>query len=225
MKPVIIGNATLYLGDCREILPALPKVDAVITDPPYGIDYNHGGGNRFGAVGVTRAARLRGTPKIIGDDEPFDPARWIAYCDNCLFFGADHFYVRLPDSGRFLAWNKLADMEPWDSFSDVEFIWHSANKAARIFNMKWKGIACSKIGENNGLRQHVTQKPIALMLWCIEQAGNPQLILDPYMGSGTTGIAAHHLGSKFIGVEVDEKYFDIACERIENAQRQAKLFV
>jgi len=213
-----IGDATLYLGDCADVLPTLGKVDCVIADPPYGIDYKHSG------AGTTTAALIRGNPPIIGDTQPFDPAPWIATCSNVILWGADHFYPRLPDSGRFLAWNKLGDMEPWDSFSDVEFAWHSHDKAARIFSMKWKGIACDKVGENNGLRLHTTQKPIRLMRWCIEQAGNPETILDPFMGSGTTGVAAIQLGRKFIGIELEPSYFDIACERIENAQRQATLF-
>lgn len=221
----VIGNATLYLGDCLEIRPTLDKVDAVITDPPYGIGFNHSGSHgRFSGVGVTRSARLRGNPPIEGDDRPFDPSLWITTCSNTILWGVDHFYPRLPDFGRFLAWNKLGDMESWDSFSDVEFAWHSANKAARIFNMKWKGIACDKAGEDNGLRVHTTQKPIRLMRWCIEQAGMPGVILDPFMGSGTTGVACMNLGRKFIGIEIEPKYFEIACERIENAQRQQRLF-
>lgn len=218
-----IGSATLYLGDCREILPTLPKVDAVITDPPYGISYAHGGGMRGGEIGNTAAANKRGSPAIHGDNEPFDPAHLIALCPNVLMFGADHFYPRLPDSGRWLAWNKLGDMQPWDSFSDVEFMWHSLDKAARIFSMKWKGLACDKVGENGGLREHVTQKPLRLMHWCIEQCGEPGLILDPYMGSGSTGVAAVTRGLSFIGCEIDTGYFDIACRRIEDAQRQGRL--
>lgn len=223
MNPVIVGNATLYLGDCREILPTLPKVDAVITDPPYGIGYSHGGGQGRQGAGPTKAATDRGTSPIHGDNEPFDPAIWIALCQNVLMFGADHFYPRLPDSGRWLAWNKLGDMQPWDSFSDVEFMWHSMDKAARIFSMKWKGLACDKVGENGGLREHVTQKPLRLMHWCIEQCGEPGLILDPYMGSGSTGVAAVSRGLAFIGCEIEPGYFDIACRRIDDAQRQGRL--
>jgi site-specific DNA-methyltransferase (adenine-specific)/modification methylase len=224
-KPVIIGDATLYLGDCLEILPTLPKVDAVVTDPPYGIAYAHSGFHD-GRIGNTAAANARGCPPIHGDEKPFDPAPWLAVCSNVLFWGADHFYPRLPDSGRFLAWNKLGDMEPWDSFSDVEFAWHSADLSARIFSMKWKGLACDKIGENGGLRVHTTQKPIRLMGWCIEEARVPAggIVLDPYMGSGTTGVACAQLGRKFIGIEIEPRYFDIACKRIEAAYAQGKLF-
>lgn len=223
------GQARLLLGDCREILQTLPHVDACITDPPYGIDYTHSGKHacRFSGVGVTKAARIRGVPPIIGDDRPFDPAPWVAHCENVLLWGADHFYPRLPDRGRFLAWNKLGNMDPWDSFSDIEFAWHSADKAARVFNMKWKGIACDKRGESNGLREHPTQKPIALMKWCIDQADVPvsAIILDPFMGSGTTGVAAVKLGRKFIGIEIEPKYFDIACRRISEALKQPDLFI
>ncbi len=218
-----IGNATLYLGDCREILPTLLQVNAVITDPPYGIGYAHSGFHD-GSIGNTKAANLRGAPPVHGDDEPFDPAFLLGF-ENVLMWGADHFYPRLPDKGRFLAWNKLGDMEPWDSFSDVEFAWHSQDRAARIFSMKWKGLACDKVGENGGLREHTTQKPIRLMQWCIEEARVPlgATVVDPFMGSGTTGVACMNLGRKFIGIEIEPKYFDIACRRIEDAQRQQRL--
>jgi site-specific DNA-methyltransferase (adenine-specific)/modification methylase len=217
-----IGSATLYLGDCLQILPALPRTGAIISDPPYGINYNHSGGNRFGTVGVTRAAKKRGSPKIEGDDRPFDPAALLIFA-SVLIWGADHFYPRLPDSGRFLAWNKLGDLEPWDSFGDVEFAWHSRESAARIFSMRWKGIINDKAGENNGLREHPTQKPKRLMHWCIDQAGRPDLIIDPYMGSGTTGVAAVERGARFIGIELVPRWFDIACRRIEEAARAPRL--
>src|SRR5579859_1758362 len=158
-REILADGVEIWLGDCRTILSIIERADCVISDPPYGINYNHSGIHRFASVGVTKAARARGTLKIIGDNEPFDPWPWLQ-CDNCIIWGADHFYPRLPDHGRWLAWNKLGDMEPWDSFSDVEFAWHSKEGAARIFSMKWKGIACDKKGEENGLREHTTQKPI-----------------------------------------------------------------
>ena len=220
----VIGNAELYLGDCRELIGEL-SADAVISDPPYGINYNHSGQHgRLSGVGVTKAARERGNHPIIGDDAPFEPAPWLRF-GNVLLWGADHYRLRLPEGGRWLVFDKLDDMEPWDSFSDVEFAWHSRGGASRRFRMKWKGIACDKQGENNGLREHPTQKPIALMSWCIEQAGMPQKILDPFMGSGTTGVAALRLRRRFIGIEISETYFDIACRRIEAEARQGRLDV
>ena len=161
----VIGDATLYLGDCREILPGLGKVDAVVTDPPYGIGYVRGtartglhrgpGANKHAGVGV------------IGDGEDFDPLAVLNCSANVLLWGADHFYPRLPDKGRWLAWNKLGRLELWDSFCDVEFAWHSQEGAARIFNWTWKGLIGDKQGEANGFRDHPTQKPIALMRWCV----------------------------------------------------------
>lgn len=221
----VIGNATLYLGDCLEILPTLPKVDAVVTDPPYGIGYAHSGGFHGGSIGNTKAANKRGSPPVHGDDAPFDPSPWLAFSKNVLMWGADHFYKRLPDSGRWLAFDKLNGMEPWDSFSDVEFGWHSQDRAARIFSLKWKGLACDK-NEESGLRYHTTQKPIRLMRWCIAECRLQAnaLVCDPYMGSGTTGIAATQAGHRFIGIEIEPRYFDIACERITNAQRQQRMF-
>ena len=220
------GRVTLYCGDCREILPTLGKVDAVVTDPPYGIRYT-----RKPCTSAARMAKHADannkhahTP-IYGDDEPFDPSLLIASSANVLIWGADHFFPRLPDSGRWLAWNKLGDMEPWDSFCDVEFAWHSREGAARCFNWMWKGIICRRIGENNGARgrEHPTQKPIALMQWCIEQTRVPEggLILDPFMGSGPTALAAIRLGRRFIGIEIEPKYFAIACRRIKEAIKQA----
>ncbi|MDE2103463.1 MAG: site-specific DNA-methyltransferase [Patescibacteria group bacterium] len=216
-------NVTLYLGDCREILPTLGQVDAVVTDPPYGIGYSHSGFHD-GSIGITKAANRRGAPPVYGDDQSFDPAVLLGF-PNVLIWGADHFYPRLPDSGRWLAWNKLGPFEPWDTFADVEFAWHSREGAARIFNMTWKGLACDKRGEENGLRLHTTQKPIRLMKWCVLQASPAPTVLDPFMGSGTTGVACVKLGRRFIGIEIEERYFDIACRRISEAQRQGDLFV
>jgi site-specific DNA-methyltransferase (adenine-specific) len=210
---------TLVCGDCYEIAPQLRREFVVISDPPYGIGYNHGGGNRFGSVGVTAAAKKRGTPKIVGDDKPFDPRPWLEYSE-VLLWGADHFYPRLPDCGRFLAWNKLGDLEPWDSFCDVEFAWHSADGAARIFSMKWKGIACSKAGENNGLRKHPTQKPLRLMRWCIGQTKSRLPILDPFTGSGTTLHAAKQLNRRAVGIEIEERYCAIAANRLRQSVLQ-----
>jgi site-specific DNA-methyltransferase (adenine-specific) len=219
-----IGDATLYLGDWRSIDRAFLQADAVVSDPPYGINFTQSGkhGRRFGGVGGTRAARERGTPQIIGDDGPFDPLPLAELATNTILWGADHFYPRLPDCGRWLAWNKLGDMEPWDSFSDVEFAWHSIEGAARIFSMKWKGIACDKKGENNGLREHPMQKPIRLMEWCVGMSAGT--VLDPYMGSGSTGVACANLQRPFVGAEIEPRWFDIACRRIEQAYKQPRLF-
>jgi DNA modification methylase len=208
-------GVTIIQGDCLQCLPI--QADAVVTDPPYGIGFNHSGGHgRFSQVGVTNASRQRGNHPVYGDDTPFDPTPWLSF-DNVILWGADHFYPRLPDRGRWLAFNKLSDMEPWDSFSDVEFAWHSREGAARIFNMKWKGVACEKSGEDNGLRLHPTQKPVRLMVWCLDQAELPEgaTVLDPYMGSGTTGVACIRTGRRFVGIEIDAGHFANANTRLQ----------
>lgn len=228
MTPVIIGGATLYLGDCREILPTRGKIEAIITDPPYGIGYVHGGGGKGSTqylIANKAKTKASGHARpVAGDDVPFDPSHLLAASDNVLMFGADHFYPRLPDSGRWLVWDKLDGLEAWDSFSDVECAWHSKEGAARIFSFRWKGVVGVKRGEDNGNRCHPTQKPIALMAWCIEQAGGPAVITDPYMGSGTTGVAAAQAGLQFVGMETDERHFESACKRIEQAVAQGQLF-
>lgn len=162
-NPVQIGDATLYLGDCREILPTLPKVDAVVTDPP------------------------------------------------SMLWGGCHF--SLPATFGYLIWDKQIDGL---NFGEVEFCWTNMRFAPRVFRYRAVGI--------DGGKQHPTQKPIRLMEWCLGFVKDARTILDPFMGSGTTGVACANLGRKFIGIEREVKYFDIACRRIDDAQRQSRLF-
>lgn len=222
-----IGLATLYLGDCREIAPQLPRPAALISDPPYGIGYVHSGHVRgqAAAIGMTRSANERGAIPIVGDDKPFDPAIWIGAADRVLLWGADRFRLRLPDTGTLLCWDKSEGRGPKDTFIDGEFAWCNWREPRNTFSLLWKGLACDKRGENNGLRYHPTQKPLRLMRWCIERAA-VQLgaeILDPFMGAGSTGVAAIQLGFRFVGIEIEPRYFDVACRRIEEAQRQGDL--
>ena len=216
MRVEHIGDATLYLGDCLEILPTLDKVDAVVTDPPYGIKYSHG------KVKIKHATIFQNI-HILGDDKPFDPFPWLKF-PVCLFWGANHFANKLPDGGRWLVWDKRCGTGDGKSQSDVEIAWLSGDrKADRIYRQLWDGF--NKAGEERGIpRVHPTQKPVALMQWCLGFLPNAKIILDPFMGSGTTGVACANLGRKFIGIEIEEKYFDIACKRIEIAYSQPRLF-
>ena len=214
MRKETIGDATLYLGDCRGIIDDLPKDAAIVSDPPYGIAYERGAGGK----GISR--RHNDAP-IFGDSEPFDPTPWLTF-NHVVIWGANHYAGKLPH-GRWLAWNKLGDMEPWDDFCDVEFAWQNRRAADRIFSLMWKGLI--KSSENSDVRVHPTQKPVALMRWCIEQVPPSCLVVDPFMGSGTTGVAAARLGRRFIGIEIDEKHFATACKRIEAAYAQPDLFV
>jgi site-specific DNA-methyltransferase (adenine-specific) len=212
-----IGPCRLILGDCLDVLPLIGKVDAVVTDPPYGIAYCKGTGGGAGNYKGSKS-QLRNIEPIHGDDKPFDPSHLLGF-DNVLMFGVDHFADKVPTTGRWLAWNKIGQKEQWDSFSDVEFAWHSRKGASRIVSYMWKGL-CQGAGVDKGeQRDHPTQKPICVMEWCIAQAGCTEgdLILDPYMGVGTTGVAAVRLGMRFVGVEIVEKYFDIAVSRIRRA--------
>ena len=223
-SPVIIGNATLYCGDCLEILPHLTGIDAVVSDPPYGIGYVHGGGGR------SKKWRRNNLKPIHGDDQSFDPAPWLTF-KNVLLWGADHFRKRLPDGGTLLAWDKSVGVGAKDNFIDAEFAWCNLRCPRNVFRFLWKGLLMdnirveSDVGVSHTNRAHPSMKPVALMRWCIEHFKLPpgSLILDPYLGSGSTGIAAVTMGHRFIGIEIDEDYFKIACARIEKAQRQIRM--
>lgn len=212
----IIGDARLILGDCREILPTLGKVDAVVTDPPYGMSWDgrvSRGSNSNGSKGGK--AKHYGVT-IVEDDKPFDPSPFVQF-PNVVMFGANHFGARLP-VGTTLVWIKRLDAGFGSFLSDGEVAWEKGGHGVYAFR------DTSLMSETHE-RAHPTQKPVELMRWCIERQGpGAQTILDPFMGSGTTGVAAIKLGRKFIGIEIEPKYFDIACKRIEEAWKQPRLF-
>ena len=202
-----IGDATLYLGDCLEILPTLGKVDAVVTDPPYGIG-EHGG--RFRG---RRGQNICVLPNMGWDKErPGRPIfdQMLAACSDAIIWGGNYFADYLPPSKGWLYWQKLMGGD----FADGELAWTSLDRALREFTKCPKGQGA----------EHPTQKPVALMEWCLGFLPDAQTILDPFMGSGTTGVACAKLGRKFIGIEIEPRYFDIACRRIEEAYKQPRLF-
>jgi len=220
MRIETIGNATLYLGDCRDILPTLPKVDAVITDPPYGIDI---GGS--GTIGGSRMVKAKDYGKADWDKVGMSVEQWdvIRACsDRWIVWGGNHLADVLGPSAGVLAWDKKCQNGWDDTFSELEFAWTNVITRAKGFRHLWAGaLRGSEQGDN--VRLHPTQKPIALMDWCLSFVPDAQTILDPFMGSGTTGVACMNLGRSFIGIEREPKYFDIACRRIEDAQRQGRL--
>ena len=128
---------------------------------------------------------------------------------------------KLPDGPSWLIWDKRAASGHTNDFADCELAWSNTGKVARVFRHQWDGMM--KASERGVERQHPTQKPVALMTWCLSQIPTGS-VLDPYMGSGTTGVACTSLGRQFIGIEIDQTYFEVACQRIENAQRQARMF-
>lgn len=211
-----IGDCTLILGDCREVLPTLGRVDALVTDPPYGMNYRSGANSKKSISTVGK----RFTKSVIGDDEPFDPSPWLALAP-CCFTGAQWFYERLPPGGGFHVWNKRGPYQPIDQ-ADGDLIWCSNRTNLRIVDLVWRGLC--RTTENKDPIVHPTQKPLALMNWCLHQMPDG-VVLDPYMGSGTTGVACVKQDRKFIGIEIDPGYFDIACRRISEAYKQPDFFV
>jgi DNA modification methylase len=222
MRVETIGAATLYLADCRDVLPMLGPVDAVVTDPPYGIDYGNSGG--FSASSQWK--QWKGAvewDKQRPDSDLFQAITKAS--EHQIIWGGNYFTDFLRPTMQWLVWDK---MQRGFSLADCEFAWSSQNKAARIFSYgrgNESGFAPKSAEHANFINAHPTQKPVALMKWCIGLLGNSETILDPFMGSGTTGVAAVQMGRKFIGIERDPGYFDIACRRIEQAQRQSDLFI
>ena len=222
VREEIIGDCRLLLGDCREILPGLGKVDAVVTDPPYGIKLNTDN-SRFSG-GNTSSVSKRGNgvgpangASIIGDDSAFDPSFLLSIAGEKIIWGWNNFPNFLP-RGACLVWLKRNDDAFGSFLSDAELAWMS----------KGNGIYCCRDLSNNGItneRRHPTQKPISLMQWCLGFLPKAETILDPFMGSGTTGVACVKLGRKFIGIEIDPDYFEIACKRIRQAYAQPDMFI
>lgn len=163
-------------------------------------------------------------PFILGDDEPFNPAQWLTY-ETVILFGANHFSDKLP-LGKWLTWDKIENHEHYGklSFADCELIWTNKKGPARIYKQLWQG--CRRRGESNkDGKLHPNQKPVALMQWLMQETKIPisATVLDPYMGSGTTGIACIRDGRTFIGIEKDEEHFSTAVNRIERELEQSKL--
>ena len=216
----LADGVTLYLGDCREILPTLGKVDAVVTDPPYGIGVDKTmakqGGTQYGKA----AAAKRHYEATDWDSLP--PA-WILQCLRDIsryqiIFGGNYF--DLPPSRCWLVWDKDNGD---NAFADCELAWTNLDKPVRHIKWMWNGML-RKGGEDRS--DHPTQKPLEVMRWCIWQLPTDcRSILDPFMGSGTTGMAAVKANIPFIGIERHEPYFDIACKRIQAALDAPDMFV
>lgn len=216
-----MSTVDLRLGDCLEILPALAaRVDLILTDPPYGIALDTDNSRFSGGTAGNMARRGNGTgtangAPILGDNEPFDPAFLLNYADNQIIWGWHNFPDKLP-RGTCLVWLKRYD-EAFGSFlSDAETAWMS----------KGQGVYCKRDLSNNAIansRVHPTQKPVSLMEWCLGFFPKAATVLDPFMGSGTTGVACMKLGRNFIGIEKEPKYFEIAERRISEAQAQLPL--
>jgi DNA modification methylase len=206
-----IGDAILYEGDCYTILPQLPTVDAVVTDPPYGISRS-GQPETF----TKNPKHKRRAHEDFGWDMSRPSAEVFALIreksQDQIIWGGNYFADMLPPTMGWLYWDKG---QPGLSMSDGELAWTSKNRALR-------SIVCNRSALVGA--EHPTQKPLQVMSWCISLLPDAQTVCDPFMGSGTTGVACANLGRKFIGIEQEPRYFDIACDRIRAAYAQGRLF-
>lgn len=223
-NPVVIGNATLYLGDCREILPTLPKVDAVITDPPYGIGFKYESHIDSAADYPEFITKRISASRTLCNEGAF--CAWFQAMKNVALFH-DWF----PDGWRIYAAAKnfvqMRDCAMQYAFDPVVCWWEAGKpfKSGRGRDYFVADTASVISNPANLEKGHPAPRPLDQMRELVGCFANPKgIVLDPFMGSGTTGVACAQLGRKFIGIEIDPKYFDIAVERITNAYRQESLF-
>jgi site-specific DNA-methyltransferase (adenine-specific)/modification methylase len=201
-EKVTIGDCTLYHGDCREVLPMLPKSDLILTDPPYGIakQMSDGIGHKW--------------------DHEWDdctPPEWLfglmqEKAVALIIWGGN--YYAMPPSRGWLAWRKPDRVQ---TMADFELAWTSLDMNTRMIDQTIAATNAERVG-------HPTQKPLRVMEWSLSFAPDARTVCDPFMGSGTTGVACARMGLQFVGIERERKYFDIACRRIEQAYAQPRLF-
>ncbi len=208
------GRAVLYRGDCLEVLSQLGRgsITAVVSDPPYGMKANL---NTKRFTGGHTSIGRDNWPAIVGDNKPFDPSPWLDF-PKVVLFGVNHFAQRLP-VGTMLVWLKKVDSQFGVFLSDAELAWMKGGH----------GVYCRRDTSLLGMkRTHPTQKPVSLMEWCLDKAKVPKdaVVFDPYMGSGTTGVACMRTGRRFIGCEIQPEYFETARKRISEATSDGPLF-
>lgn len=206
-----IGNATLYLGDCREILPTLVRPDAIVTDPPYGLGDKWQGGKREWGLAAQDG--------MAWDAETVEYVTAIPSLSDTAIIWGGHLYP-LPPRRGWLFWNKEND---GFSSGDGELAWTTLDMPLRQFRIGTNVFTPFHTAPET--KYHPTQKPLALMRWCLSLMPGAQVVTDPFMGSGSTGVAAVGMKRDFLGIEKSEKYFDIACRRLDEAQRQFTLAV
>ena len=210
MQPLVVlsDSVSLYCGDCRDILPTLGKVDAVVTDPPYGINWR---------------PRVNHQNDGWVDNEAFDPAPCLAVGRLHLFWGANYYADKLPPSQSWFVWVKRqigSFVQDPRTYASVELAWSDYGTKARHHVQVWDG-GMRQGDADNRTFCHPSQKPIELMQWCLP--ADAETICDPYMGSGTTGIACIRAGRRFVGIERDPAHFATARARLENELRQGLL--
>jgi site-specific DNA-methyltransferase (adenine-specific) len=223
----ITDRIEIHHGDCYGLLDGWPSDAALVTDPPYGIAFNYGA-KRSRKTGLDwgkgeQPERNRGWRNIHGDDRPFDPTPFLRFSTVCLW-GANNFSASLPDSRGWLVWDKLGDIAPC-AFGDVELAWTNRDMSTRIHRQVWRGLV--REGEenvSNGPKLHPAQKPVALLAWCLETCGiRDGLVIDPFMGSASLGVACHRAGLQYIGCEIDEEHYMTARDRLKRETAQGLL--
>ena len=197
MKPYYEHNGiTIYHGDCREILPTLGPVDLVLTDPPYGIN-------------LTRNWQEEKQVHIVGDDTPFDPSFLMSR--NCVIWGGNNFADKLPPGG-WICWDKRCSAKADRMYGAAfELAWCSDRAKFKFYRILHGGVV--NADGINQPRYHPTQKPVVLMERILQDF-RPKTVLDPFMGSGTTLVAAKELNRRAIGIEIEERYCEIAAKRL-----------
>lgn len=196
-------SCTIYHGDCRELLPLIQPVDLVLTDPPYGLgDLWQGGGGSLRSSWKFHPSEAQSWDSSTVEGVEELPA----HGKHAIIWGGN--YYALPPSRCWFLWDKKQN-DQWTT-AQAEMAWTNVDRPVRMFRMA----QCEMATKDN--KQHPTQKPIDLIRWCITMVpGEPQTILDPFMGSGTTLRAAKDLGRKAIGIEIEERYAEIAAKRLQ----------
>lgn len=214
------SGITIYHSNWREILPQLPKVDLVLADPPYGMDWNTDSRRFSGGKSAKIRRHPRGSGKkhkrVYGDDKMFDPSPWLGF-DNVVLWGSNHYGSRLP-VGTVLVWIKKHPELFHTFLSDCEVGWMKGGCGVYAFYKQFPPpLRAMELGGDPSfpITRHPNQKPISLMQWCIGLSKSSGLILDPYMGSGTTLRAAKDLGRRAIGIDIDEEYCEISVRRLQ----------
>jgi len=222
------AGITIYHGDARLVLPVIDpaSVSLLLTDPPYGVSErtsrgSNGRGTAFGGKPGGTHIGATDFPPVFGDDQPFDPAPLLRFPVVALF-GANHFADQLPPSASWVVWDKLDGLTTkkraigLDDNADCELIWTNTGGPARLIPHRWKGLV--KASERGETRVHPTQKPVALMRLLLDIWTDPgNLVLDPYMGSGPIARAAFDMGRRYIGIEIEERYCEIAARRLQQS--------
>lgn len=211
------GGITIYHGDCRDILPSLGRFDLLLTDPPYGIGLDTANASREYSPGARAAGkgwRCVDHPPVHGDDEPFDPAPLMGASSAHILWGANNYASKLPDSPCWLAWDRKCGRGADTNATEAELAAVLGHRftTVSVFRHMWTGYQRdSEVGRRV---LHPTQKPVALMRWCLSFFPEARTVVDPYMGSGPVARACKDAGLRYVGIEIVEKYCEIAVRRL-----------